>query len=180
MTFLANLQQRLNGNNVSRGFVKEDDLERAGTDLPERRVSELPNYVTPFGLAQLQAQATALEQQQQALLPNKDDPVTQQTLAPLRRDLRYLETRLESVILIDPATQSNDTVLFGATVNVEDEEGNPHQFTIVGEDEADIALNKVSWVSPVAKALIGHKVGETVNWLRPAGNLSLDILAITY
>jgi transcription elongation factor GreB len=180
MTFLANLQQRLNGNNVSRGFVKEDDLERAGTDLPERRVSVLPNYVTPFGLAQLQAQATALEQQQQALLPNKDDPVTQQTLAPLRRDLRYLETRLESVILIDPATQSNDTVLFGATVNVEDEEGNPHQFTIVGEDEADIALNKVSWVSPVAKALIGHKVGETVNWLRPAGNLSLDILAITY
>lgn len=165
---------------MSRGFVKEDDVERAGTDLPERRVSEFPNYVTPFGLAQLQAQAAALEQQQQALLPNKDDPVTQQTLAPLRRDLRYLETRLENVILIDPTTQPKDMVLFGATVNVEDEEGNPHQFTIVGEDEADIALNKVSWVSPIAKALIGHKVGETVSWQRPAGNLSLEILAINY
>ncbi|MDI1307937.1 MAG: GreA/GreB family elongation factor [Methylotenera sp.] len=165
---------------MSRGFVKEDDLERAGTDLPERRVSEFPNYVTQFGLAQLQNQANALEQQQQALLPNKDDPVTQQTLAPLRRDLRYLETRLESVILIDPATQAKDVVLFGATVNVEDEEGNSHQFTIVGEDEADISLNKVSWVSPIAKALIGHKVGETVSWQRPAGNLGLEILAIHY
>ena len=180
MTFLANRQRRSNGNNVSRGFVKEDDVERAGTDLPERRVSEFPNYVTPFGLAQLQTQATALEQQQQALLPNKDDPATQQTLAPLKRDLRYLEARLENVILIDPATQPKDTVLFGATVNVEDEEGNPHQFTIVGEDEADIALNKVSWVSPIAKALIGHKVGETVSWQRPAGNLSLEILALNY
>jgi transcription elongation factor GreB len=165
---------------VSRGFVKEDDLERAGTDLPERRVSEFPNYVTPFGLVQLQTQANALEQQQQALLPSKDDPVTQQALAPLGRDLRYLETRLENVILIDPTTQPKDTVLFGTTVNVEDEEGNPHQFTIVGEDEADIVLNKVSWVSPIAKALIGHKVGETVSWQRPAGNLNLEILAISY
>lgn len=165
---------------MSRGFVKEDDLERAGTDLPERRVSEFPNYVTPFGLVQLQTQANALEQQQQALLPSKDDPVTQQALAPLGRDLRYLETRLENVILIDPTTQPKDTVLFGTTVNVEDEEGNPHQFTIVGEDEADIVLNKVSWVSPIAKALIGHKVGETVSWQRPAGNLNLEILAISY
>lgn len=180
MTFLASRQRRLNGNKVSRGFVKEDDVERAGTDLPERRVSEFPNYVTPFGLAQLQTQAAALEQQQQALLPSKDDPATQQTLAPLRRDLRYLVARLENVILIDPTTQSKDTVLFGATVNVEDEEGNPHQFTIVGEDEADIALNKISWVSPIAKALIGHKVGETVIWQRPAGNLNLEILAINY
>ncbi len=180
MTFLANRQQQLSGNKVSRGFVKEDDVERAGTDLPERRVSEFPNYVTPFGLAQLQSQAAALELQQQTLLPNKDDPATQQTLAPLKRDLRYLEARLENVILIDPATQPKDTVLFGATVHVEDEEGNPHQFIIVGEDEADIALNKVSWVSPIAKALIGHKVGETVSWQRPVGNLNLEILAINY
>jgi len=180
MTFLANHQRQLNGSNVSRGFVKEDDVERAGTDLPERRVSEFTNYVTPFGLAQLQRQATQLEQQHQALLPNKEDPIVQQSLGPLERDLRYLESRLESVILIEPSTQAKDTVLFGAKVNVEDDEGNAHQFTIVGEDEADIALNKVSWLSPIAKALIGHKVGETVIWQRPAGNLSLEILAINY
>ena len=178
--FLASHQRRLNGNKLSRGFVKEDDVERAGTDLPERRVSEFPNYVTPYGLAQLQTQAADLEKQELALLPYIDDPVTQQTLAPLKRDLRYLEARLESVILIDPTSQPKDTVLFGATVNVEDEEGHPHQFTIVGEDEADITLNKVSWVSPIAKALIGHKVGENVIWQRPAGNLNLEILAIHY
>jgi len=164
---------------VSRGFVKEDDVERAGTDSPERQVSQLPNYVTPFGLAQIQTQVTVLEQQQK-LLANMDNPVTQQALVALKRDMRYIEARLESVILINPATQPKETILFGATVNVEDEEGNSHQFTIVGEDEADIVLNKVSWVSPIARALIGHKVGETVSWQRPAGNVNLEILAINY
>jgi transcription elongation factor GreB len=71
-------------------------------------------------------------------------------------------------------------VLFGATVEVEDEAGNCLHFTIVGEDEADIAHNKVSYVSPIAKALIGRKVGDSVMWKRPAGNLSLDIIEINY
>jgi transcription elongation GreA/GreB family factor len=53
-------------------------------------------------------------------------------------------------------------------------------FNIVGEDEADIARNKVSWGSPLAKALIGHKIGETVVWKRPAGNTELEITAIRY
>lgn len=182
MTCQANHQQRLSGNKtpVSRGFVKEDDLERAGTDLPERRVSEFPNYVTPNGLAQLQNQIKQLQDQHHVLLLNKEDPAAQQALAPLARDLRYLESRLESVILVDLAIQPKETVLFGAIVNVEDDDGNTYQFNIVGEDEADIALNKVSWISPIAKALIGHKIGETVVWQRPAGNLNLEILAINY
>ncbi|MES2012749.1 MAG: GreA/GreB family elongation factor [Pseudomonadota bacterium] len=165
---------------MSRGFVKEDDLELAGTDLPERPLSGLPNYVTPAGLAQLQAQAVQLEQEHQKLTPGKEDPITQQRLGALERDLRYLEARLGNVILIDPVTQPKDTVLFGATVRVEDEEGNPHQFTIVGEDEADMDLNKVSWASPIAHALIGHKVGDSVSWKRPAGDLNLEILEINY
>jgi transcription elongation GreA/GreB family factor len=65
-------------------------------------------------------------------------------------------------------------------VAVEDEEGENRTFTIVGEDEADIAANKVSWVSPLARALIGHKVGDTVVWVRPAGNQMLEITAINY
>ena len=165
---------------MSRGFVKEDDLELAGTDLPERHISEFPNYVTPTGLTQLQKQAAQLQEQHQALTPNKEHPDVQQKLGPLERDLRYFESRLESVILIDPAKQPKETVLFGATVIVEDEEGKQHQFTIVGEDEADITQNKVSWVSPIAKALIGHKIGDSVNWQRPVGNMSLDILSINY
>ena len=165
---------------MSRGFVKEDDLEHAGTDLPERPLSEHPNYVTPLCLLLLQQQSAMLEQQRQALAPSKDDQITQQRLAMVERDLRYVSARLEQAILVEPANQAKDTVLFGARVNVEDEEGETQVFTIVGEDEADIAANKVSWVSPLATALLGHRMGDSVIWRRPAGNLTLEITAINY
>lgn len=165
---------------MSRGFVKEDDLEHAGTDLPERPVSEHPNYVTPLGLSQLQQQFEALEQERQQLAPRKEDPTASQRLGMVERDLRYFQARLENVNLVELAAQPADKVLFGATVDAEDEEGNLHTFTIVGEDEADIAANKVSWVSPLARALIGHSLGETVLWKRPAGDLQLEITRIEY
>jgi len=165
---------------VSRGFVKEDDLEHAGTDLPERPISEHPNYVTPLGLLQLQQQFEALEQERQQLAPSKEDPVVSQRLGMVERDLRYFQARLETVVIVEPATQPDDKVLFGATVEAEDENGDLHTFTIVGEDEADIAANKVSWVSPLARALLGHKLGESVMWKRPAGDLALEITSITY
>lgn len=165
---------------MSRGFVKEDDLEHAGTDLPERPTSPHPNYVTPHGFKQLQQQASALEQERLPLAQHKEDPVAQQRLAMIDRDLRYLHARLESAILVDPTAQATDTVLFGTTVEVEDEYGDSHTFMIVGEDEADISSNRVSWVSPLAKALIGQKIGDSVVWHRPVGDLELEIIAIHY
>ena len=165
---------------MSRGFVKEDDLEHAGTDLPERPLSPHPNYVTPLGLRQLQQQAAELEQTRQQLAPRKEDPVVNQKLAVAERDLRYFQARLESAIAVDPAQQDGDSVLFGACITVEDENGETHEFRIVGEDEADIAQNKVSWVSPLARALLGHKIGDSVNWHRPAGDLELEITEIRY
>ncbi|HZV61540.1 MAG TPA: GreA/GreB family elongation factor [Methylophilaceae bacterium] len=165
---------------MSRGFVKEDDLEHAGTDLPERPVSPHPNYVTPLGLKLLQQATEKLEQERSELFPRKEDPIVNQRLAVVERDLRYFERRLEQAIVVNPAEQPADTVLFGATVTVEDEEGETRIFTIVGEDESDIAANKVSWVSPLARALLGHKLGESVTWVRPAGNQLLEILDINY
>ena len=163
---------------MSRAFTKESD--DAGTELPERALSPHPNYVTPQGLQQLKSQLDAVEKERESLLANKEDSITKQKIAMLERDMRYLSSRQVSAIITDPTTQSDEQVLFGATVNVEDDEGIVHQFTIVGEDEADIAINKVSWVSPLAKALIGHKIGEGVIWHRPAGNLNLDIISIHY
>ncbi len=165
---------------MSRAFVKENDLEHTGTDLPERPQSEHPNYVTPAGLTQLQQQATQLELDRQQLAPRKDDPVARQRLAMVERDLRYVQGRLERAIPVDPTEQSTDSILFGAIVNLEDENGDHHEYAIVGEDEADISQNKVSWVSPLARALIGAKVGDTVKWRRPAGDLELEITAIRY
>lgn len=165
---------------MSRAFVKENDLEHAGTDLPERPQSEHPNYVTPTGLARLHEEAARLEAERASLSPRKEDPVVRQQLAVIERDLRYFQGRLERAIAVNPAEQQQDVILFGAIVEVEDEEGESHVFEIVGEDEADIHCNKVSWVSPLARALIGHKVGDSAVWRRPAGDLALEVTAIRY
>ena len=165
---------------MSRGFVKEDDLEHAGTDLPERPVSPHTNYVTPEGLQQLQQSVKTLESQRPQYATRKEDTNAQQKVAEIDRDLRYFVARLESVQLVTPEQQPQHTVLFGATVTVEDEAGEQHQFQIVGEDEADIAQQKVSYVSPLAKALLGRKVGDSTLWQRPAGAMQLDILNIEY
>ena len=165
---------------MSRGFVKEDDLEHAGTDMPERPISAHPNYVTPSGLKLLNAQATTLDALRATLTGRKDDQMAQQQLAKVDRDLRYVSARLEQAILVDPSLQPQDSVLFGATVTVEDENEQRQQFHIVGEDEANIAENKVSYVSPIARALIGRKIGDSVVWQRPAGNLQLEIINIHY
>lgn len=164
---------------MSRGFVKEDDLEHAGTDVPERPVSTQPNYVTANGYAQLLAKSQQLDLERRALETNKDAPSSLEKLAIINRDLRYISARLESVIVAKPDPNAKQ-VLFGATVTVEDDEGEQHTYAVVGEDEADIKANKVSWTSPIAKALIGHKVGENVIWARPAGNANLEIINISY
>ena len=166
---------------MSRGFVKEDDLELAGTDLLERPISALPNYVTPNGLKQLKALEDTLLDERALLAPKKEDPTAVQRLAMVDRDLRYVQARLEQAILVEtPKDQAPTTVVFGMTVTVEDDEGEQHHFQIVGEDEADIALNTVSFASPLANALLGHKVGDSVRWKRPAGDLNLEIITITY
>lgn len=165
---------------MSRAFLNEDKFEQAGDELVERPVSPHPNYVTPTGLRQLQEEALRLEALRSQLAAKKDDPFALQEKAEAERDLRYYAARLESAIVVDPAAQPENEVRFGACVSLEDENGDRRQYAIVGEDEADVAQNKVSWVSPLAKALIGHRVGDMVKWRRPAGDMELEITAIHY
>lgn len=165
---------------MSRAFVKENDLEHAGIDVPERPVSAHPNYVTPAGLQQLEAEADRLEKERLAQKQLQlTEPLARQKIAMIDRDLRYIGARLANAILVAHQLPASDAaVVFGAKVTVEDEEGALQTFTIVGEDEADMASNKVSYISPIAKALIGRKVGDTVEWQRPIGNMQLTITAI--
>lgn len=145
----------------------------------ERPQSPHPNYVTPSGLALLQAQYHAL-QEKHTQLTEADDALAQQQLAGVDRDLRYFQRRLESAILVDPAAQPQDEAHLGAAVEVVDEEDRAYRFTLVGEDEADAAAGRVSWVSPLARALNGARVGDNVVWKRPAGDLNLEIISILY
>lgn len=164
---------------MSRAFVKEPDSGAPGQELPERTVSEHPNYVTPVGLAELERRTGELEARRLELLALDDDPLAEEELRHVDRDLRYYAARLESAIVVDPATQPRDEVAFGASVTVTGD-GTERTFTIVGEDEADLVALKVSYVSPLAEALLGARVGDTVVWRRPAGDAELTIRAIAY
>ena len=165
---------------MSRAFVKENDLEHAGIDIPERPLSDAPNYVTPNGLKLLNEKIDMLEIERENLKQKKDDPIIKQKIAMIERDIRYYAARIESAILTNPKLEDHATVLFGAKVTVEEEEGKISTFEIVGEDEADIHLNKVSYLSPLAEALIGAKVGDEVTWEKPIGDTYLTIQKITY
>ena len=165
---------------MSRAFVKENDLEHAGIDIPERPISYEPNYVTPNGLKLLNTQIDALEIEREALKNKKDDPIAKQKIAIIERDMRYYAARIESAILTRPKDEDHSMVLFGAIVTVEDEEGQLSTYEIVGEDEADIRQGKVSYLSPLAEALIGAKLNDEVTWEKPMGDTYLTIQKIEY
>ena len=165
---------------MSRAFVKENDLEHAGVDVPERPLSNMPNYVTPYGLKQLNKKMDALKIERESLIKIKDDPIVKQKITIIERDMRYFAARIESAILTSPKDEDHGIVLFGAKVTIEDEDGKVSTFEIVGEDEADIHHNKVSYLSPLAEALIGSKVGDEVTWEKPVGDTYLTIQKITY
>lgn len=164
---------------MSRAFVKEADDNLPSDELPERPQSPYPNYVTPRGLAHLNERVHALTGERDQLAA-QDDPLARTRLLEVKRDLRYFKGRVERAILVDPAGQPKDEVHFGAVVRVRDAGGQAREFHIVGEDEADAGAGWISWASPLGKALIGLKAGETVVWKRPDGAQEIEVLAIRY
>ena len=162
---------------MNRAFVKEPDEGAPAEGLPERQISEHPNYVTPAGLRQLEAKLGELETRRLELLDGED---LAGELVYVDRDLRYFTARLESAILVDLARQPRRKVAFGAAVTVSQNGGGHRTFTIVGEDEADLKEGKISYVSPLAEALLEARVGKTVLWRRPAGDLKLTVEEIDY
>jgi transcription elongation GreA/GreB family factor len=124
-------------------------------------------------LAELQA-----ERQKQRAHP--EGILAEEHLKPVERDIRYFQERIERAIVIDPASQPNDKIAFGAVVTTVDDDDEERRFAIVGEDEADPSAGKISWVSPLAHALVGASVGDVVVWKRPAGDRNLEIKSIKY
>jgi transcription elongation GreA/GreB family factor len=138
---------------MSRAFVKEDD--DAVEDLPERPVSAAPNLVTAEGLAAIEAEVTRLSEE---LAGVGDDRAAR---ARINRDLRYWSARRSNAQLVAPPADCN-TVRFGCTVSVQRDDNLTQTFRIVGEDEADPEHGTLSHVSPLARALLGKEIGDTV------------------
>lgn len=166
---------------VSRAFVKEQDGNFPDDDVTELPQSDEPNYVTPHGLQLLRERHAQLAAKQAQLTKSgQDDTVMKPELREIERELHFVAARLDRAIVVDPATQPQDEARFGAEVLVRDVDGKQHRFAIVGQDEADIAQGKISWASPLAKALSGSHVGDVVEWQRPAGASRLEVEQITY
>jgi transcription elongation factor GreB len=161
---------------VSKAFTKESDIDEPalGTDGPDLRLpAGARNYVTAEGLADLKRELGTLQE--------SNDPTRER----LRR-LRYLQLRIETAELVAPS--SDAVVRFGATVRVRDDEGAEREYRIVGVDEADPARGRISWVAPLARALLGAKAGDVVTWRPPRGrgpqdenedDEDLEVLAVT-
>jgi transcription elongation GreA/GreB family factor len=140
---------------MSRAFVK--DLEDAVEELPDRPISPHPNLVTAEGLARIEAEVARLQQEHAAAHAANDRAAT----ARVARDLRYWTARRASAQLV-PAPSERDKVHFGTTVTIVRDDGRRQSFRIVGEDEAEPAHGTLSHVSPLARALFGKEVGDTV------------------
>lgn len=164
---------------MSRAFVKEPDGDQVSDDTPDIPISSHPNYVTETGLELLEQEYAQLVRERSRLKEAEDPVAGKLPLFQVERRLRYVQARIESAIVRKPSADAGEGVVFGATVDVVDEDDREYSFQIVGEDEADIAQGKVSYVSPLATALLGADVGDIVRWRRPKGDLELEVLTIS-
>jgi transcription elongation GreA/GreB family factor len=145
---------------MSVAFTRDEDYEAQAADLPDRPVSTHPNLVTPEGLARIEAELADARAAYAAAQAEGDVSADRTAMARATRDLRYWSARRASAQLVEP-TGPKDVLQFGLTVTFEREDGRRSSFRIVGEDEADPAHGSVSYVSPLAQALLGKGVGET-------------------
>ena len=144
---------------MSVAFTREEDLEATAANLPDRPISPHPNLVTPEGLAQIEAELAAARAARAAAQSAGDIETDRTAMARATRDLRYWSARRASAQLVEPGP-SDGAVRFGGSVTIEREDGRTQTWRIVGEDEAEPAAGSVSHVSPLARALLGKRVGD--------------------
>ena len=142
---------------MSRAFVKEADGTDVFDDLPDRPISPHPNLVTARGLALIEAEIARLR----TALTEAQEREDRSAIAEISRDLRYWTARRTSAEVVPPVTDT-ETVRFGLRVTIERNDGRRQTFRIVGQDETDPANGLLSYVAPLALALTGKSVGETV------------------
>lgn len=155
-------------------FTKEESFETASeTLIPDRPISPHPNLVTEAGLKALERQLREAREAYDAASTIEDINERRRHAASPLRDLRYFSERLRTAQLVPPAA-STDSVVFGSTVTFSRSDGRVQTYRIVGEDEADPAAGSMSFVSPVARSLMGKGVGDVLD----VGGKELEIIAI--
>jgi transcription elongation factor GreB len=168
---------------MSRGFVREDDQEEPPF-IPPR--APLPpgvvNHVTPRGLQQLLDERAALEQERS--LPYESDYARRRAWAEIDGRLELLNERIGSARVVEPPDPAPEDVRFGATVTFRStsgpQQGQERTFTLVGVDEASVKDGRIAFTAPIARALLGKRVGETVSFALGGVPQELEVLAVAY
>lgn len=153
------------------------------------------NYITPRGYARLKSELTELLDAERPELvkvvswaasngdrsENGDYIYGKKRLREIDRRIRFLNKRLDSAVVVDPAARgATDQIFFGATVSYVDGAGAAHTIAIVGMDEVDPGRGHVSWISPIARALLKKREGDTATVLTPLGEQEIEIVEVRY
>jgi len=183
---------------MNKAFTKENDNPDSDEDTPQGAPSLPPgtrNYMTQTGYGRLQAELEHLVKTERPELvkvvawaagngdrsENGDYIYGKKRLREIDKRIRYLMKRLESAVVVDPAKQENiEQVFFGATVTICDTENVEATYQIVGVDEADASNGRISWISPLARALMKTREGDLVRFQSPAGLREIEIVEIRY
>ena len=181
---------------MNKAFTREASAEDDDDDLGLPPVpSGGKNYITPQGYARMRAELLQLIDEERPKVvdtvhwaasngdrsENGDYIYGKKRLREIDRRIRFLTKRMELASVTDPAVHfGSDQVFFGATVTYEDDQGNAKTITILGIDEADSLNAQVSWVSPIARALLKSRVGDVVRLQTPAGMQDIEVIQVSY
>jgi len=181
---------------MSKAFTKEsDDAEEDELEPAQRLPVGTKNYMTPGGHARMRAELEHLVKVERPKVvevvawaasngdrsENGDYLYGKKRLREIDRRIRFLTKRLENSLVVDPLTrEATDQVFFGATVTIADEQGLEQTYRIVGVDETDISRGHISWISPLARALLKFREGDTIRFQSPLGLREIDIVEIRY
>jgi len=181
---------------MSKAFAHEDPPAEEDESSEE---THLPlgskNYMTPGGHTRMQAELVRLVKSERPEVvsivswaagngdrsENGDYIYGKRRLREIDRRIRFLSKRLENAVVVDPLMQDNtEQVFFGATVTILYDDGEEATYSIVGLDEAQPGMGRISWISPLAKSLIKARLGDVVRFLSPGGPREFEIIAIAY
>lgn len=152
------------------------------------------NYITPIGFEKLRSEYTELLNRERPKIvetvtwaasngdrsENADYQYGKKRLREIDKRLHFLQKRMEAAVIIDPLNLISDQIIFGAFVTIENESGQIKQYQIVGEDEFNISQNKISWKSPVARALLGKKINDEARIQKPNGIETVTVIKISF
>jgi transcription elongation factor GreB len=172
---------------IRRGGDRDDRDAEGGAEAPK-------NYITPAGYGRLKQELTGLLDRERPELvrtvawaasngdrsENADYIYGKRRLREIDRRIRFLTKRIEAAQVIDPARAGLEQVFFGATVTYARDDGSEQTVAIVGQDEVDPARGRVSWISPIARALNKARAGDCVMLCSPAGDETLEVLTVEY